>query len=186
MDTIIEKGNNGLFENEIEFQGIYAKHLRMLKEEIGVFDTAREGYLTSVILGCLHKDYQKINKDVAADDVKPLSIFGSDLVLRKSDLRYLYRVIMLWDESGDISVDDYMNRAFRDDSDTNRRDYLKKNMAIFNKYAMIGVEYLYDIFYECRNTDEVCDIVNAKTKNFYLKYNELNDKELPDFNPKFD
>ena len=33
---IIEKSNNGLFENEIEFNGNYATMVRYLKETVGV------------------------------------------------------------------------------------------------------------------------------------------------------
>ena len=50
MNYIIEKSNNGLFENEIELRGIYAKKLKELKEDIGLFNTIREGYVLSILI----------------------------------------------------------------------------------------------------------------------------------------
>lgn len=42
MAGISEKGNNGLFGNEVEFNGKYATYARFLKDEVGVFQTFRE------------------------------------------------------------------------------------------------------------------------------------------------
>ena len=53
--NIIEKSNNGLFENEIEFIGRYATIVRHLKDDLGLFTTFREAYVTSVIIGYVNR-----------------------------------------------------------------------------------------------------------------------------------
>ncbi len=185
MNGIIEKASNGLFENEVEFQGIYAKHLRSLKEDIGLFCTAREGYIISAIIGCLHSNHKGENANDGGDDDKLLSIMASDLVKRKADLRYLYRLIMLWDEEGNLSNEDYMNRAFRDDSDDSRKNELKNNMKIFNSYAAIGIEYLYNKYKDCRDKNEICDKLNDFIDAYEVDNGNSEDNGLPTFEPEF-
>ena len=51
---IIEKSNNGLFDNEIEINGKYATMARFLKEDVSIFATFREAYLTAAIIGLLN------------------------------------------------------------------------------------------------------------------------------------
>ncbi len=185
MNGIIEKASNGLFENEVEFQGIYAKHLRSLKEDIGLFCTAREGYIISAIIGCLHSNHKGENANDGGDNDKLLSIMASDLVKRKADLRYLYRLIMLWDEKGNLSNEDYMNRAFRDDSDDSRKNELKNNMKIFNGYAAIGIEYLYNKYKDCRDKNEICDKLNDFIDAYEVDNGNSEDNGLPTFEPEF-
>lgn len=185
MNGVIEKASNGLFENEVEFHGIYAKHLRSLKEDIGLFCTVREGYIISAIIGCLHSDYTWKDVDSSGADDKALSIMAGDLVKRKAELRYLYRLIMLWDEEDNLSNEEYMNRAFRDDSDDSRKDELKNNMKIFNSYAVIGIEYLYNKYKDCRDKNEICDKLNDFIDAYEVENGNSEDNGLPTFEPEF-
>ena len=50
MAGITEKSNSGLFENEVEFNGKYATYVRFLKEDIGLFSTFREAYVTAAVI----------------------------------------------------------------------------------------------------------------------------------------
>ena len=40
-----------------------------------------------------------------------------------------------------FSIEDYMNRAFRDDAEEGNREKLKANMALFNSYACSSIWY---------------------------------------------
>ena len=84
---IIEKSNNGLFENEIEFNGNYATMVRYLKETVGVFTTFREAYLVSAIVGYLNNAEESQNHK--QDKVQSASIFPNELNKRKADLRFV-------------------------------------------------------------------------------------------------
>ena len=180
---IIEKQSGGLFENEIEMQGKYATMARFLRDEIGLFSTFREVYVTGAIVGYLNGLSEMDDKD---DKVQSASIFPNELSNRKKDLRFIYRTIMLLKDEPNYTIDDYKNRAFRDDSEENA-DLIRENMQIFNSYACGGVEYLYRLFQDCDSPEKTVDALYEYIHKFCIDTGVLEGgDELPDFNPIFD
>ena len=187
---ITEKNNNGLFENEVELNGKYATIARTLKEDLGLFSTFREGYVLAAALGYLNQ------RNETPDDsakVNAASIFPADINKRKSDLRFLYRIMMLADDVPGYTIDDYMNKAFRDDEDDNAEDTekdvnqsLKEKMKIFNSYACGGLEYLSEKFEGVNRDDDIVEIIYNLVHNFAIDINMLEDDRLVDFTPEFD
>ncbi len=176
---IVEKSNNGLFDNEIEINGKYATMARYLKEDVGVFATFREAYLTAAIIGFLNK--AKETKD-NSDKVQAASIFPNELSKRKADLKLLYRIIMLVEETPNFTIEDYMNRAFRDDAEEGNKDKLKVNMNLFNTYVCGGLEFLYNKFKDLNKTDDVVNTLYEYVHSFIVDVGILDDGgELPDF-----
>lgn len=177
---IVEKSNNGLFDNEIEINGKYATMARFLKEEAGIFVTFREAYLTAAIIGFLNK--AKETKDIQ-DKVQAASIFPNELSKRKADLKLLYRIIMLVEEVPSFTIEDYMNRAFRDDSEEGNKDKLKANMNLFNGYVCGGLEFLYNKFKDLEKTDDIINTLYEYVHSFIVDVGLLDDGgELSDFN----
>ncbi len=180
---IIEKGNSGLFENEVEFNGKYAIIARFLRDEIGLFSTFREVYVMSSIIGFVNKCSMT---DENADKVQAASIFPNELSKRKQDLRLIYRFIMLLDEEPDYTIDDYKNRAFKDDPEDNM-DIIKQNMLLFNSYACGGMEYLYKEFENCSRLEDVVDKLYDLLHEFSVAIGLLEgDIPLPEFKPDFE
>ena len=176
---IIEKSNNGLFDNEIEINGKYATMARLLKEDVGIFATFREAYLTAAIIGLLNN--AKDTKDTS-EKVQPASIFPNELSKRKADLKLIYRIIMLVEENPAYTIEDYMNRAFRDDAEEGNRDKLKANMALFNSYACGGLEVLYNKFQNLSKTDDIVDALYDYIHSFGIDVGLLDEEDaLPDF-----
>lgn len=182
MAAIIEKGSEGLFENEIEINGKYANYARFLKDQVGLFLTFRELYVNAIIIGFLYNIKESNDSNIK---VQSASIFSSDLSKRKSDLRFLYRMIMLLDNKDDFTLDDYMNRTFRDDSEEDRSK-LKANMAILNSYACGGIEYLYNKFQNSDGLGDTVDIMYEWIKEFCIEQELLEDDELDDFSPEIE
>ncbi len=177
---IIEKSNSGLFCNEIEMNGKYATIVRYLKEDIGIFSTFREAYIISAIIGFLHKN--KGTND-NSEKVQAASIFPNELSKRLPDLKMLYRVIMLADETQAYTIEEYMNRAFRDDAETENADKLKTNMALFNLYVCGGLEILYEKFKDLDKIDNIVNALYAFVHEFIVDVGLIEeDDELPDFN----
>lgn len=180
---IVEKGNAGLFDNEIEFNGKYATMVRFLRDDVGLFGTFREAYVVSSIVGF-------INEREATDDnqekVQPASIFPNELSKRKQDLRFIYRLMMLLKEEPNFSLEDYKNRTFKDDYEENK-ELIKQNMNIFNSYACGGVEFLYEKFENCDRVDDAVDTLYEYLHQFSSNVGLLDDdgEELPDFEPDF-
>lgn len=179
---IVEKGNSGLFDNEIEFNGKYATMVRFLKEELGLFGTFREAYVISSIVGFINE--REVTED-KQEKVQAASIFPNELNKRKPELRFIYRLIMLLKEESDFTLDDYKNRAFRDDPEENQ-DIVKQNMDIFNSYACGGLEYLYEKFQNCSRVEETVDTLYEFLHRFSIDVGLLDgEDELPDFEPDF-
>lgn len=180
MAGISEKGNNGLFGNEVEFNGKYAIYARFLRDDVGIFQTFREVYVTSAIVGYLNDRTETIDKN---EKVQSASIFPNELSKRKIDLRHIYRTIMLLKEEDGFTLDDYKNRAFRDDPEENPEVY-KRNMQIFNSYACGGVEYLYEMFRNTTSVEEVVDELYQFVHDFSVDVGLGNEEELPEFELK--
>lgn len=180
---ITEKSNNGLFENEIEFNGKYATIVRHLKEELGIFTTFREAYVTAAVIGFVN---QKTEAEDSAEKVQAASIFPNELSKRKHDLRFLYRVMMLVEDDPNFSIDDYMNRAFRDDAEEGNADKLKQNMARFNSFVCGGLDYLNEKFGSLDRIDDIVDALYEFVHNFAVDVDVLADDALPDFEPSFE
>ena len=179
---IIEKGNSGLFENEIEFNGKYATMVRFMKDDLGLFGTFREAYVISSIIGFIN---EREMTDDNQDKVQAASIFPNELTKRKQDLRFIYRLIMLLKDEPDFTLDDYKNRTFKEDPEDNM-DIIKQNMEIFNSYACGGIEFLYEQFKECSRLDECVDTLYELLHRFSSNVGLLeDDEELPDFEPDF-
>lgn len=180
---IVEKSNNGLFENEIEMNGNYATIVRHLKDDLGIFTTFREAYVTAAVIGFLHQRTESNDKQ---DKVQAASIFPNELNKRKQDLRLLYRIIMLVQDDPTFTIEDYMNRAFRDDAEEENAERLKQNMAMFNSYVCGGFEYLQEKFGNLDKTEEIVDAVYELVHEFAIDMELLQEEELPEFVPKFD
>ena len=89
---------------------------------------------------------------------------------------------MLVEENPDYTIEDYMNRAFRDDAEEGNRDKLKANMALFNSYACGGLEVLYNKFQNLSKTDDIVDALYDYIHSFGIDVGLLDEEDaLPDF-----
>ena len=178
---IIEKGNDGLFNNEVEVNGKYSFYIRYLKEEIGLFPTYREAYVISAAVGLY---FNKHETDDNGEKMQPASIFAADLSRRKGDLRFIYRIMMLVQDDPSMSIEDYMNRAFRDDPELEgNADMIKNNMKVFNSYACGGLEYLYNLFESQDTIEKRVDTLYDLIHGVALDEDFVEEEELPDFSP---
>ena len=89
---------------------------------------------------------------------------------------------MLVEENPGYTIEDYMNRAFRDDAEEGNRDKLKANMALFNSYACGGLEVLYNKFQNLSKTDDIIDDLYDYIHSFGIDVGLLDEEDaLPDF-----
>ncbi len=162
-----------LFDKEYEFKGKHATYCRFLRDEVKLFKTFREIYAASAIIGYLFSSKSKSD----SEKVQPASILPSELAQKRSDLTFIYRLIMLLDPVDGFTINDYQNRTFRDDAESEKApEKIKSNMEIFNSYANGGIEILYDLFKDCK---EKKDTVNELYEFLYDFYSENNLLENP-------
>lgn len=153
-----------LFDKEFEFKGKHATYCRFLKDEIKLFKTFREVYTVSAIIGFLNSTKSKVDDE----KVQPASILPSELAQKRPVLTYIYRLIMLLDETEGFDIKNYQDRTFRDDADVEEHpEKLKANMELFNAYAMGGLEILYDKFKDCKEKIDVVNTLYEYLDDFY-------------------
>lgn len=182
---IIEKTNNGLFNNEIELTGKYATLIRKFKDDIGLFPVFRDCYMVAAILGYLHGRTESSDK---TPSVQNASIFSDALRTRKSELKFIYRLMMLSKDEPTFSIDDYMNRTFRDDiEDPEGAIRLKENMEMFHSYVCGGLDYLDEKFSGLTTEDAMVNMIYEIVTEFAQEVGLLDadESELPDFTPSF-
>lgn len=179
---IVEKGNNTLFYNEVEFVGKYSQMVRFLKEKFSLFPTYREVYLISAAVGFYLNKHE--TPGLADEKVQPSSIFPNELMKKRNEFRFIYRIIMLANDQEGYSIDDYMNHAFRDDTESEQvRDMIKENMKVFNSYACGGLEYLFRIFENQDSEEKVAETLYEFVHSAIVDCGFAEDEELPDFEP---
>ncbi len=132
-----------MFENDYTINGIHATHLKYLVNEMNVFTRYIDVYMNAAIIGFLHG--RKGNKDTTSQD--RARIYADAFATERLNCDFIYRLIMLLDETIELSTQQRLDRAFRDDSkkrSENTEDAHAKNMDVFNSYVLGGIEELYE------------------------------------------
>lgn len=168
MSDVIEQRlrGDGLFESQIEFRGKYCDYIKYLKEDIKVFSTNKEAYVISTIIGFLEGKKGEIDND---RNNTTTSILSSDLVKRRNDLIFIYRIIMLLEgqEDNNVSIQECKDRAFKNDPEQHQ-DIIRENMKLFHSYTCGGLEYLYNYF-KMENLDNTSEKISRMYNLFYEK-----------------
>lgn len=170
-----------IFDKGFEFKGKHADYCRFLKDKLKLFNTYREIYSISTIIGFLNSNKKS---PINNKEIKDTSVFPEQIIKKRKTFINIYRLIMLLDENKDFNLKDYQNRTFRDDSDKKNLEKVKKNMEIFNQYAYGGLGILYSHFKDSLSTKDTIDLLYEYINEF-LKDNNLieteNNNDLNDY-----
>lgn len=129
-----------MFDKEYSFTGKHAEYVKDLKEKAQLFDRNLDVYILAPIIGFL---YGRIGtKDSGETTTK---IFGDQLRGEQLKLKFNYRLLMILDDSDDLSEEEKIDRVFRDSGD---EEILRKNMELYNSYVLGGLEYLHEKVYK--------------------------------------
>jgi hypothetical protein len=143
-----------MFENDLTLNGKHATYTKFLVNEAGVFKRYIDVYMNGAILGFLYG--RKCKKDNESSD--RARIYADAFANEKMRCDFIFRLIMLLDETPSLTVEDRINRAFRDDSKGDKSEKQIVNMDLFNSYVLGGIEVLYEKFTEDCTTKE--DYIN--------------------------
>lgn len=154
-----------MFDKEFEFKGKHAGYVRFLKDEIGLFKTYREAYTISAVVGFLNAN--RSSKDFT-EEARPASVLPGEMVQKRTELTLIYRIMMLLDEADNFTIDDYKNRAFRDDADIeDHPENFKNNMELFNSYVLGGLEIIYEKFQLCNDKNSTVNTLYDYLMDFF-------------------
>jgi hypothetical protein len=144
-----------MFDRDYQIRGkhaTYSKYLVKHKDNTGapIFNRFIDIYMIGAIMGFMHGKRAEEDNTVK-DDV---SILASTVIAEKDKLQFIYRLIMLLDTNSGLTLEERINRAFRDDS---KEETIADNMKLFHSYVCGGIEYLYEKFNDCVTNDDFID-----------------------------
>jgi hypothetical protein len=152
-----------MFDKDLQIRGKHATYWKVLSKTPGnavdtstnfkVFERYIYVYMLAPIIGLMNN--RKGFYDPLDDSKDTAGMLAEILIKNQSKLKYIYRLIVLLDDTVDVPQEDRINRAFREDSN---EDSIAEGMKTFNEYFLGGLEVLYETFVQSCTTED--DYVN--------------------------
>ncbi len=161
-----------MFERDYEIYGKHANYVKFLKDN-DIFNRYIDVYMLGAIIGFKHN--LKGEKDKELKD--RARIYADAFAQEKLVCEFIYRLIMLSEDEKNLSVEQRIDRAFRDDSSKNQ-DKHKKNMELFNSYVLGGIERIYNDY--TSNAFNKDDYINNAFNNISSFHSENSSDEVID------
>ena len=153
-----------MFENDYTFYGKHATYLKYLavknasenpsedaSSSARIFERYIDVYMNAAIWGLLYG--RTAEKDNSTDD--RARIYADAFVREQHDCVFLYRLVLLLDKTSDISSTERVDRAFRYDSQKEKKKEFNDNMELFHSYVRGGIEEMYEQFTDgCTNRED--------------------------------
>ena len=175
-----------MFDKQYVVKGKHAHYIKFLNayerqldkenygKNAGIFPIALDVYMVAPLIGAAYN--RTVSEDTELQDSK--TIFVEQMVSRQKQLDTVYRLVMLAERESDLTADEKVARAFRDDEDPEK---LATNLDLFHQYMRGGVEWLFEQVTDGATTQEdflakINEIVAQYTEDFDLgeTSNELN------------
>ena len=162
-----------MFEKDIIITGTHAKYIKEMKEVAGLFARNLDIYMLAPIMGFLNNRKGQKNNEGGEKS----TIQAQQLSNVKEDCELIYRLIILLD-GDDIDKDERLNRAFRYDSDVEKKKEFDNAMEIYNEYVLGGIEYMHETFVAgCVEVDDYTTKIFEAASDFQDEINELDYSE---------
>lgn len=134
-----------MFENDYTLTGKHATYLKYLVNDAKVFIRYIDVYMNAAVVGFLYGRAKP--KDNTSQD--RARIYADAFSNEKKQCDFIYRLIMLLDETETLTTTQRLDRAFRNDTQLKTEEEKAKhdkNMSLFHSYVFGGIEVLYDQF----------------------------------------
>ena len=165
-----------MFTTNIDFTGKQANYLKDLcklrgnvpdKEQhknFKIFNSYVDAYIVCPLIG--YQYGKRIAMGSASDG--DVGILSEQLTKRKSELEFVYQIIMLIDEESEPDLEKRINRTFRvSEASDEDKPVIAENMRIFNEYFLGGVQILYEEFVQqCVDDDSYLNRMYSYVKRF--------------------
>jgi len=153
-----------MFDKDMQIRGKHAVYWKALcitpgnahdtSNNFKIFDHYINAYITATVIGLLHNRRGTIEITEETRDADA-GMLAAILIKHQAKLKYLYRLVILMDESQGWSAAEKVDRAFREDT---CEAAVVQGMELFTSYFLGGLEILYDTFVAKCITDD--DYVN--------------------------
>lgn len=133
-----------------------------------IFSNYINVYMVAPIIGLQFG--RKSEYDPQDDSKDTAGMLAEIMVKNQAKLKYIYRLIILCDDSEGLTDDEKIDLAFRN----NDAESVRKGMALYNSYFLGGLEVLHEIFVdECIDDDDYI----IKMHEFVTEYDEKENME---------
>lgn len=140
-----------MFDKDMQIRGKHATYWKALTQLPGnavetsknfkIFENYIYVYMVAPIIGLLNG--RKGQYDPTDQSKDTAGMLAEIQIKNASKLKYIYRLIMLVDDSEGLTDEEKINRAFRED---NNDESVKKGMELYHAYFLGGLEVLYETF----------------------------------------
>lgn len=148
-----------MFDKDMQIRGKHATYWKALTQTPGnavdtsknfkVFEAYIYVYMVAPIIGLING--RKGQYDTADDSKDTAGMLAEIQIKNASKLKYIYRLIVLSDDSLGLTDEEKINMAFRED---NNEESVKKGMELYTAYFLGGLEILYEEFVQNCITDD--------------------------------
>lgn len=133
-----------MFTDDINLHGKHAQYVKDLAGlEVKLFNRNIDVYMNAALVGLIYGKKEERDRHSQYKDIST-NILASAINREKVHLDYVFRLMMLLDDTEKLTLEEKINRAFRDDSNRDVSDRHKQNMDLFNSYVLGGITMLYD------------------------------------------
>jgi len=144
----------------VKFLNAYTRNLDKTADVAGIFAYAIDVYMIAPLIGVAYNRRSPV--DTSSTD--SINILESQFLSRQDKLESVYRLIMLSEKSRDLSDDERIERAFKDDE---LPEKFNAHMDLFHQYTRGGIEWLYEFFTDgASSQDDYLEKINELVKQF--------------------
>jgi hypothetical protein len=163
-----------MFENDYTFNGKHATYLKYLVDEAKLFERYIDVLMNGAVFGLLYNKTSQRDRE-SQDRAR---VYADAFSNCREDCMFLYRLVMLLDESNGRTDEQTIDRAFRDDASGADTDKIKENLDLFYSYVFGGIEILFDVFADgCTVELDFIDKAFDKMKSFREEIQGVSYKE---------
>jgi len=173
----------GLFETDYTINGIHATRLKFLAKKnsrdvdepdkaksASIFERYIDVYMNAAVWGIYYRRKAK-NESSSNDRAR---IYADAFNRERENCIFLYRLVMLIDDSKPLSQTERIDRAFRYDTLPDKSNELKENLEIFNDYVRGGIDLMWEKFTEgCMTREDYLEKTFEIMKEFQSELNGI-------------
>jgi len=164
-----------MFRNDYILKGRHATYAKLLCEStqirqgskeniIGVFRYGIDLFQVAPLIGVSYNKRAEI--DTKSND--KYTIQANAVINQQENLETIYRLVMLSEKSSDLTNDEKVHRAFKEDE---HEEKSKLNMNLFDEYVRGGIDWLYERFDGCGTSQETyLDEIPRIVNDFYIDF----------------
>jgi hypothetical protein len=148
-----------MFDKDMQIRGKYATYWKALTQLPGnaaetsknfkIFENYISTYMVAPIIGLLNG--RKGQYDPADDSKDTAGMLAEIQIKNSSKLKYIYRMIILSDDTLGLTDEEKIDMAFRENDDP---ESVKRGMELYTAYFFGGLEILYETFVSNCITDD--------------------------------